>query len=68
MQTEQKSERVRFCEEYVECIMERVFETKAWGVADILLQQCPRHYLTDVGFLFLHHFIAASGAKKEDHN
>lgn len=66
----QKSERLAFCEAYVEKIVDTLTDPLYdgdWSIADTLFNQCPRHYLSDVAFLFLtHHFIAVYGLKKEE--
>lgn len=66
----EKSERLKFCEEYVERMLERLTDPEFsgdWSIADAMFNQCPRHYLSDVAFLFLtHHFIPVEGLKKEE--
>lgn len=62
----EKSERQVYCEEYVEHILKRPHYTQDWGVVDVLLQTCPRHYLTDVALLFLGHFQAVPHTSKEE--
>lgn len=66
----QSAERLAFCERYVEKIIDRLTDPEfdgEWSVADAMLNACPRHYLSDVAFLFLtYHFEAIPYTKKEE--
>lgn len=55
-----------FAERYVEHILERLFQTRNWAVADVLLRECPKEHLSNVAFMFLHHFVAHNYARRED--
>ena len=43
--------------EYVDRILKRIYEERNWAVADIMLQNCPKTILKDVGFILLHHIL-----------
>lgn len=59
---------LEFCEAYVEHILDRVFDTKHWSVADILLQTCPREHLPNVAFILLGHISLEDGVHpRESH-
>lgn len=55
-----------FAERYVEHMLERLFQERNWAVADCLFRDCPREHLSNVAFVFLHHFEAHPWAKRED--
>lgn len=53
----QKSYNADDVAEYVDKVINRLFEARHWAAAEHLLKECPREMLADVGFLLLHHVV-----------
>lgn len=50
---------VGFAEEYAEQIIEKIWQYRDWGPANLMFLDCPREHLENVAFIFLHHYVAA---------
>ncbi len=56
-----------FAQQYSDHIVERLFQTHNWAVADVLFRECPKEHLSNVAFIFLHHhFDHSPFARRED--
>lgn len=56
-----------FAKQYADRIVERLFATNHWSVADLLFRECPKEHLEKVAFIFLdEHFTVHPFAKRGD--
>lgn len=53
----QKSYNASDVENYVEKIVNRLFEARHWAAAEHLLKECPQEMRSDVAFLLLQHVV-----------
>lgn len=57
-----------FAEEYVEIMLQRLWQSRTYSIIDVYFRNCPREHLKDVAFIFLHHIVVPTYCRREDMN